>query len=129
MSTPNPLADLLAKELADRKASGWSKEPLPPPKALPPLPPGTAKALEPAPTFTHEKLGTLIVNLFVLKGRDHTIPELAAHAGVSTKTVLDLLAKGMPEGVTGVMRKRGKERVRVYGPTREHLRLLIGRSE
>lgn len=128
MSTEKTAADffasLSAREHEDRKNSGWSKDPLPE-KVLPPIPHEQSPSL----AMTSEKLGTLIVNLFIFKGRDHTIPELAKHAHVSTKTVLDVLAKGLPEGCTAVTRKRGKERVRVYGPTREHLRLMLGRSE
>lgn len=123
MSTPNPLAELVAKELAARKADGWSKEPLPPKPPPPPI-----KRDEPDHEADRAKLGAIIVNLYLLKKRDHTVIEIYTHTTFTLERVTELL-KELPEGVTSVMRKRGKERVRVYGPTREHLRDLLIKSE
>lgn len=127
MSAENPadqLAQLAAKFAADSKASGWSKEPLPPK----PQPPPIVRA-ERDPERDRENLGAIIVNLYLLKKRDHTTIEISVHTTFSLPEIERILKERLPKGIAKAKRKQGKKSVVVYGPSREHLRELLIKAE
>lgn len=124
MSTPNPLADLVAKELEARKADGWSKEPLPPKP-----PPAPIVHEERDPEQEREKLGAIILNLYLLKKKDHSTAEISVHTTFSLPEIERMLKERLPKGIARAKRKQGKTSVAVYGPTRQHLRDLLIKAE
>lgn len=123
------LNELVGKEMADRQAAGWSKEkPVEKPIVVKPV----------KIKLTPEALKTLIINLYLINGRDSTVFELAAHAGVSESTIRKVLTAchGVPDGCYMDEEVReshsknyrgmvsGSHKVWVYGPSRSTLRTM-----
>jgi hypothetical protein len=107
-------------------ASRLNPEPVAAPPAAPAPQPAPVKVAK-TPKLTVETLETLIVNLYLIRGKDSSVYELAAHAGVSESTVRKVLDScgGAPDGTRGEQTGVGNRRTWVYGPTRGELRALL----